>query len=37
MPIRKPWDHAIKMKPRYEPKKAKNIPLSPQEQKEARS
>ena len=34
MPVRKPWDHAIEMKPGYEPKKAKNIPLSPQEQKE---
>ena len=31
---RKPCDHAIKMKPGYEPKKAKNIQLSPQEQKE---
>jgi len=34
MPRRKPWDHAIEMKPGYEPKKAKNIQLSPQEQKE---
>ena len=34
MPTRKLWDYAIKMKPGYEPKKAKNIPLSPQEQKE---
>jgi hypothetical protein len=34
MPMRKPWDHAINMKPGFEPKKAKNIPLSPQEQKE---
>lgn len=34
MPIRKPWDHAIDMKPRFEPTKAKIIPLSPQEQKE---
>jgi hypothetical protein len=34
MPTRKPWDHAIKMKPSFEPKKAKNIPLSLQEQKE---
>ena len=34
MLIRKPWDHAIEMKPRYEPKKVKNIPLLPQEQKE---
>ena len=25
MPRRKPWDHAIEMKPGYEPKKAKNI------------
>jgi len=31
---RKPWDHTIEMKPGYEPKKAKNIQLSPQEQKE---
>ena len=34
MLVRKPWDHAIEMKPGYEPKKVKNIPLSPQEQKE---
>ena len=34
MLVRKPWDHAIEMKPGYEPKKAKNIPLSPQKQKE---
>jgi len=34
MPKRKPWDHAIDMKPGFESKKAKNIPLSPQEQKE---
>jgi len=34
MPKRKPWDHAIEMKPGFESKKAKNIPLSPQEQKE---
>jgi hypothetical protein len=34
MPMRKPWDHAIEMKPSFEPKKVKNIPLSPQEQKE---
>ena len=34
MLIRKLWDHAIEMRPGYEPKKAKNIPLSPQEQKE---
>jgi RNase H-like domain found in reverse transcriptase/Reverse transcriptase (RNA-dependent DNA polymerase) len=34
MPTRKPWDHAIEMKPGFELKKAKNIPLSPQEQKE---
>jgi len=33
MPKRKPWDHVIE-KPGYEPKKAKNIQLSPQEQKE---
>jgi hypothetical protein len=34
MPVRKVWDHAIDMKPGFEPKKAKIIPLSPQEQKE---
>src|ERR1700679_2166437 len=34
MLVRKPWDHAIEMKPGYKPKKAKNILLSPQEQKE---
>ena len=34
MLIRKPWDHVIEMKPGYEPEKVKNIPLSPQEQKE---
>ena len=34
MLIQKPWDHAIEMKLGCEPKKAKNIPLSPQEQKE---
>ena len=30
----KPWDHVIDMKPDFVPKKAKNILLSPQEQKE---
>ena len=34
MPIREPWDHAIETKPGFEPKKARIIPLSPQEQKE---
>jgi hypothetical protein len=34
MPTRKPWDHVIEMKPSFKPKKAKNILLSPQEQKE---
>jgi hypothetical protein len=34
MLVRKPWDHIIDMKPGFEPKKAKIIPLSPQEQKE---
>jgi hypothetical protein len=34
MPVWKPWDHVIDMKPRFEPKKTKIIPLSPQEQKE---
>jgi RNase H-like domain found in reverse transcriptase/Reverse transcriptase (RNA-dependent DNA polymerase) len=34
MPTRKPWDHTIEIKPSFEPKKAKNIPLSPQEQRE---
>ena len=34
MPTRKAWDHAIDLKPDFVPRKAKNIPLSPQEQKE---
>ena len=35
MLIRKPWNHMIEMNHRFEPKKAKNILLSLQEQKEA--
>ena len=34
MPVRKAWDHAIYLKPDFVLRKAKNIPLSPQEQKE---
>ena len=34
MPVRKAWDHAIDLKPDFVPRKAKNIPLSLQEQKE---
>ena len=34
MPTHKPWDHAIDLKPEFEPKKAKVIPLSPKEQEE---
>ena len=34
MPVRKAWDHAIDLKLDFEPRKAKNILLSPQEQKE---
>ena len=34
MPIRKAWDHAIDLKPDFVPRKAKNILLSPQEEKE---
>ena len=31
MPVRKACDHAIDLKPDFVPRKAKNIPLSPQE------
>ena len=34
MPVRKPWDHAIEMKPGFVPKKSKVYPLSPMEQEE---
>jgi hypothetical protein len=34
MPMHKPWDHTIDLKPDFAPKKAKNIPLSPKEQEE---
>ena len=34
MPVRKAWDHAIDLKPDFVPRQAKNILLSPQEQKE---
>jgi hypothetical protein len=34
MPLRKPWDHGIEMKPGFKPKKSKVYPLSPQEQVE---
>jgi hypothetical protein len=34
MPVCKPWDHAIDLKPDFQPKKGKIYPLSPEEQKE---
>src|SRR5438445_8674479 len=34
LPTRKPWDHAIDLKPGFEPKKGRLIPLSHDEQKE---
>ena len=34
MPVRKPWDHAIDLKPGFQPKKGKIYPLSLDEQKE---
>jgi hypothetical protein len=34
MLVQKLWNHVIDMKPRFEPKQAKIILLSPQEQKE---
>ena len=34
MPVRKAWDHTIDLKPDFVPRKAKNILLLPQEQKE---
>ena len=34
MPIRKPWDHAIKLKDMFKPKKGRLIPLSHEEQEE---
>ena len=34
MPLRKPWDHAIDLKPDFVPKKGKIIQLSQDEQKE---
>ena len=34
MPVRKPWDHAIDLKPGFQPKKGKIYLLSPDEQKE---
>ena len=34
MPVRKPWDHAIDLKPGFQPKKGKMYPLSPDEQEE---
>lgn len=33
-PERRPWDHAIELKPGFEPKSCKVYPLSPVEQKE---
>ena len=37
MPLRKPWDHGIELKPGFVPKKSKVYPLSPQEQVEVDS
>jgi hypothetical protein len=37
MPVRKPWDHAIDMKPGFVLKKGKIIQLSPDEQQEVQS
>ena len=34
MPVHKPWDHAIDLKPGFQPKKGKIYLLSPDEQKE---
>ena len=34
MPVHKPWDHAIDLKPGFQPKKGKSYPLSLDEQKE---
>ena len=34
MPVQKPWDHAIEMKPGFVLKKSKVYPLSPMEQEE---
>ena len=34
MPVRKPWDHVIEMKPGFVPKKSKVYPLSLMEQEE---
>jgi hypothetical protein len=34
MPLQKPWDHAIDLKPTYEPKKGRIIPLSVDKQAE---
>ncbi|KAG5633057.1 hypothetical protein H0H81_011536, partial [Sphagnurus paluster] len=36
MPVWKPWDHAIDLKPDFVPKKAKVYPLSPEEHVEVR-
>ncbi|KAG5633266.1 hypothetical protein H0H81_009315, partial [Sphagnurus paluster] len=36
MPVRKPWDHAIDLKPDFVPKKTKVYPLSPEERTEVR-
>jgi hypothetical protein len=37
MPLRKPWDHGIELKPGFVPRKSKVYPLSPQEQIEVDS
>ena len=34
MLLRKPWDHAIDLKDKFQPKKGHIIPLSPTEQEE---
>ena len=37
MPIRKPWDHVIDMKPRYEPKKEKTFPFHHKNKRRSKS
>ena len=37
MPVRKPWDHAIDLKPDFVPKKGQVIPLSDAELEEVRN
>ena len=37
MPVRKPWDHAIDLKPDFQPKKVKLFLMSPQEEEEVKA